>query len=154
MTTGGASRACRVRGGGQGRAGPALQHVPQQGLGVTQRHFSETTGLPTPRWEVRTSSHPPEGTLSRCAREEENRVYTQLLGAGDSREWRELGRHCPSSRTLPTNTAIRGVATHGTGAAHPEHVSLEVLTGHRGGNPFSTPQYLWTAGLVLGTGLG
>ena len=106
-------------------AGTRGHSVPFQ----RDRH-SKMTGLPTPHWEVRTSSHLPEGELSRCACEEESRVYTQLLGAGDGREWRKLGRHCPSSRT-PTNAATHGAATHGTGAAHPEHVSLEVSTASR-----------------------
>lgn len=140
---------------GTGKAGPAASPpAGTRGHSVQfqrDRH-SETTGLPTSHWEVRISSHLPKGKLSRCTREEENQVYPRLLGAGDSREWRKLGRHCPSSRTQ-MDAATHGAATHRTGAAHPEHVSLEVSTGHGGGNPFSTPQYPRTARLVLGAGL-
>ena len=59
--------------------GEALERLPQQGLGVTRHCFSETARADTvrqqvgpPLAEVRTSSHPPEGELGRCACKEEN----------------------------------------------------------------------------------
>lgn len=91
MTTGGASEPAESEGRTGARQGRPFQlHQPQQGLKVTQHHFSETDRSAHPRWEVRTSSHPPKGKLSRRAREE-GRAYTQLLGAGATAGVEEAG---------------------------------------------------------------
>ena len=59
---------------------------------------------------------------------------------------------CPPG-TTPKNAAIHGAETQEQGLLAPNMSLCEVSTGHRGGNPSSSPQYLQSAYLVLGTGL-